>query len=442
MPAESQTYEAVDLRIAAVRKITCRLIPFLFVLYVVAWLDRVNVGFAALQMNADLKFSEAAFGLGSGVFFIGYCLFEVPSNLILARVGARLWISRIMITWGAISTGMMLVRTPAQFCVLRFLLGAAEAGFFPGVIYYLSFWYPQAERARAIAAFMTAVPVTGLIGGPLSGFLLELRGTYGLAGWQWLFLAEGVPAVLLGVIVLFYLPDRLETAHWLTPAERSSLLAELARENANATEAKRIGILAALTNSIIWRLGIIFLLAAIAFYGYSFWSPLVIKSLTGTSDLGVGFISGGISATTIFFMLINSAHSDQTDERPRHVALALLVMAIGCFGCAILRTPLLGILSLALVPIGHCSAYGPFWSIPSRFLSGGPAAAGTALVVTIANVGGFVGPALIGYLKQQSGTHTIAFLLLGAFGILGALLAYALRGSPALMPRNTIGSAA
>jgi len=428
---------AVAVRTTALCKITRRLIPFLFLLYVVAWLDRVNVGFAALQMNADLKFSEAAFGLGSGVFFVGYCLFEVPSNLILARVGARLWISRIMITWGAISAGMMFLRTPAQFCVLRFLLGAAEAGFFPGVVYYLSLWYPQTQRARAIAKFMTAVPVTGLIGGPLSGFLLSLNGKYHLEGWQWLFLAEGLPAIILGTLVLFYLPDRPETARWLTPAERDALLVDLGREH--GTQPSRwtceVGIAGALTNPIIWQLGFVFLLAAIAFYGYSFWSPLVIKSLTGASDLGVGFISAAISVATIFFMLLNSACCDPTAERPSHVGLALFVMALGCFGCAMAAAPLFGIAALALISIGHCSAYGPFWSIPSRFLTGPAAAAGTALVVTIANVGGFAGPALIGYLKERTGTHTLAFLLLGALGIVAALLAYALRRSPALEPR-------
>src|SRR6201982_68250 len=201
---------ANELSTVTLRKITWRRIPFLFLLYIIAWLDRVNVGFAGLEMNADLGFSSTVFGFGSGIFFLGYCLFEIPSNIILERVGARLWIARIMVTWGLISAGLMFVRTPPLFYLLRFFLGVAEAGFFPGVIYYLSLWYPTAQRARAIAAFMTAVPVTGLIGGPLSGALLELNGVFGLAGWQWLFLVEGVPAVLLGVIVLAYLTDRLE----------------------------------------------------------------------------------------------------------------------------------------------------------------------------------------------------------------------------------------
>jgi len=413
-------------RASALGKITVRLIPFLFVLYVVAWLDRVNVGFAALQMNADLGFSEAAFGFGSGVFFVGYCLFEVPSNLILARIGARLWISRIMITWGVISVCMMFVRTPTTFYILRFLLGAAEAGFFPGAIYYLSQWYPAAHRARAIAGFMTAVPVSGLIGGPLSGMLLNLRGVYDLAGWQWLFLGEGVPAIILGVIVLFYLTDRPQIAKWLTPEERDCIIAELAAEQRSDSPS----LWRTLTNPDILRLGVIFLLAALGFYGYSFWSPLVIKSLTGASDLGVGWLSAGISLATIVFMLLNGLNSDRTGERPIHVAVALVVMSAGFLVSAFVRSPLAGVAALALVPIGHCSAYGPFWSMPSQLLSGRAAAAGTAMVVTIANVGGFIGPTLIGYLKDRTGTYTIAFLLLGGFAIAAALLVVTMRIRP------------
>src|SRR5438132_4640435 len=219
-----------DIATAALRRVTLRLIPFLFVLYIVAWLDRVNVGFAALQMNSDLGFSSAAFGFGSGVFFLGYCLFEVPSNLVLHRVGARRWIARIMMSWGVISVAMMFVRTTLAFYVLRFLLGAAEAGFFPGMLYYLSLWYPEAQRARAIAAFMTAVPVSGVIGGPLSGALLSLNGIYELAGWQWLFLVEGLPAIFLGVIVLVYLTDRPDTARWLSSAEKDWLVNRIAAE--------------------------------------------------------------------------------------------------------------------------------------------------------------------------------------------------------------------
>jgi ACS family tartrate transporter-like MFS transporter len=428
----SASPSAADVATVTLRKITLRLIPFLFVLYIVAWLDRVNVGFAALQMNSDLGFSSAAFGFGSGVFFLGYCLFEVPSNLVLHRVGARRWISRIMISWGAISVAMMFVRTTPTFYVLRFLLGAAEAGFFPGVVYYLSHWYPEGQRARAIAAFMTAVPVSGVVGGPLSGALLSLNGLFGLAGWQWLFLVEGLPAILLGVIVLVYLPDRPETADWLSSEEKDWLVSRLAAERTGYKGAVPIGIFAALTNPTIWQLGIIFLFAAIGFYGYSFWAPLVVKSLTGRSDLGVGLILGAISVVTIISMMLNGAHSDHTDERPLHVAVPLLISGAGFFGCAVLRQPILAVFFLALVPIGHCAAYGPFWSMPSRFLTGAPAAAGIALVVTIANVGGFVGPTIIGAMKDRFGTHGPAFMVLGGCAIVAALLAMALGRVPVL----------
>ena len=423
-----------DVASATLQKVTLRLIPFLFLLYIVAWLDRVNVGFAGLQMNADLEFSSAAFGFGSGVFFVGYCLFEVPSNLVLHRVGARRWISRIMVSWGAISATMMFVRTAPTFYLLRFLLGAAEAGFFPGVVYYLSHWYPEGQRARAIAAFMTAVPVSGVIGGPLSGALLTLNGLFGLAGWQWLFLMEGLPAILLGLIVLLYLTDRPETADWLSSAEKDWLVSTLAAERTSSHGALPIGIFAALTNPTIWHLGIIFLCAAIGFYGYSFWAPLVVKSLTETSDLGVGVLLGAISSVTIVCMMLNSAHSDRTDERPLHVAVPLLISGAGFLGCAVLREPMLALCFLALIPIGHCAAYGPFWSMPSRFLSGAPAAAGIALVVTIANVGGLIGPTIVGALKDRFGTHGPAFMLLGGCAIVGAWLAMRLRSTEVLKP--------
>jgi len=414
------------------RKITWRLIPFLFVLYVIAWLDRVNVGFAGLQMNADLGFSSTVFGLGSGIFFLGYCLFEIPSNIILERVGARLWISRIMVTWGLISAALMFVRTPAAFYLLRFLLGVAEAGFFPGVIYYLSLWYPAVHRARAIAAFMSAVPVAGLIGGPLSGALLELDGLHGLAGWQWLFLLEGLPAVILGTSVLFYLKDRPETTQWLTPAERDWLVETLAAERKACLLRPNIHV--ALTDITVWKLGFIFLLVAAGFYGYSFWAPLVIKSLTGLSNFKVGLVLGAISAVTIVGMLLNGYHSDRTGERAIHTAVPLFVMGVGLIGSALLHQPVLAIIALALIPLGHCASYGPSWSTPTQFLTGQAAAAGIALVTVIANVGSFAGPTLIGVLKAKTGTHAVAFALLGGLALIAALLA--LKLGPA-QPRSS-----
>jgi sugar phosphate permease len=273
---------------------------------------------------------------------------------------------------------------------------------------------------------MTAVPVSGVIGGPLSGALLTLNGLFGLAGWQWLFLAEGVPAILLGVVVLVYLTDRPETADWLSSAEKDWLVSRLAAERTSREGAVSVSVFTALMNPTIWHLGVIFLFAAIGFYGYSFWAPLVVKSLTGSSDLGVGLILGAISAVTIISMMLNGAHSDHTHERPLHVAVPLLISGAGFFGCAVLRQPIFAVFFLALVPIGHCAAYGPFWSMPSRFLTGAPAAAGIALVVTIANGGGFVGPTIIGAMKDRFGTHGPAFMVLGGCAIVSALLAMAL----------------
>jgi ACS family tartrate transporter-like MFS transporter len=365
------------------------------------------------------------FGVGSGIFFLGYCLFEIPSNIILERVGARLWIARIMVTWGLISAAMMFVRTPPLFYLLRFLLGATEAGFFPGVIYYLSLWYPTAHRARAIAAFMTAVPVTGLIGGPLSGALLGLDGVYALKGWQWLFFLEGLPAVVLGSSVIFYLNDRPETTRWLSPAEREWLVQTLAVERKACVLKPDIRV--ALTDTTVWKLGIIFLLVAAGFYGYSFWAPLIIKSLTGLSNFKIGLVLAAISAATILGMLLNGYHSDKTTERPMHIAIPLLVMAVGLIACALLHQPLFAIIALALVPLGHCASYGPFWSMPTQFLTGPAAAAGIALVTMIANVGGFAGPALIGVLKTRTGSHTAALLLLGGLAVIASLLAFRMR---------------
>jgi ACS family tartrate transporter-like MFS transporter len=426
----------------AIRKVTLRLIPFLFVLYIAAWMDRVNVGFAALQMNDALKFSAAAFGFGSGVFFLGYCLFEVPSNFILHRVGARRWIARIMLSWGIIAAAMMFVRTPSQFYVLRFLLGTAEAGFFPGVVYYLSYWYPHHHRARAVGAFLMAIPAAGLIGGPLSGALLRLDGALGLGGWQWLFLLEGLPSVLLGFIAWFYLTDRPQDAHWLEPAEKTALMARLAAEEQAVRETHAIGALDALTNPTVWHLGTIFFLANLGFYAYSIWSPQIIKAYLGTHDLMVGVISGAISAVVCATMLLSNAHSDRTGERPLHVVTGLAVMCGGFAACALSGPSPVAIVFLALVPLGIGIGWGPFWSMPASFLVGQAAAGGIAMVATIVNVSGFVGPTLVGTLKGQTGGYTTGLLVLGAAAGLATLLTLPLRRTAALAARPQLPVAA
>jgi ACS family tartrate transporter-like MFS transporter len=414
---------------AAIRKVSRRLIPFLFVCDVAAWLDRVNVGFAALQMNQALKFSPVAFGLGSGIFFVGYCLFEVPSNLLMHRIGARRWIARIMLSWGVIASAMMFVRTPLQFYALRFLLGVAEAGFFPGIVYYFCNWYPREYRARAIGALMTAIPIAGVVGGPLSGALLGLDGVKGLGGWQWLFLLQGLPSIVLGVCTWFYLIDDPKSARWLTPMEQSALVARITSENLEAQRIHPSGSWAALKNPTIWHLGVIFFLANLGFYAYSIWSPQMIKAYVGATNWMVGVVSGAISAIVILAMTMNCAHSDRTGERVLHVAIPLSGMCLGFLAAASTGESPLAIACLALVPIGIGAAYGPFWSMPGSFLVGEGAASGIAMVNTLANASGFFGPTVVGVLKSQSGGYAKGFVVLGVAAGLAALLTVPLRGT-------------
>ena len=403
------------------KKVTRRLIPFLFVLYITAYLDRVNVGFAALQMNADLKFSHAVFGIGSGIFFLGYCLFEVPSNLILARVGARLWIARIMITWGAIASAMMLVKTPLTFYALRFLLGVAEAGFFPGVIYYLSQWFPPDARARAIALFMTGIPFSGIVGGPISGALLNLDGVGGLAGWQWLFLIEGLPPIFLGVIVLWYLPNGPCDAAWLSSGERNVLIRTLGERTGELGHSASVGQI--LGDVRHWLLGIVAFLFLTGFYGYLIWSPQLIKAFTNAGYFAVGVISGLMSVLMAIVMVANSAHSDKTGERLRHLVIPLVFTAIGFVGTVAAPAPAIAVACLAAILMGIGAAFAPFWCVVSESARGPAAAASIGLVATIGNSGGFFGPTLIGLLKESTGTYQLAFLILGGMAILAAVLA-------------------
>jgi MFS transporter, ACS family, tartrate transporter len=405
------------------RKITRRLIPFLFALYIAAYLDRVNVGFAALQMNRDLRFSAQQFGFGSGIFFVSYCLFEVPSNLLLARLGARRWIARIMITWGLIAAATMFVRTPRGFYALRFLLGLAEAGFFPGIAYYLSQWYPQAERARAIALFMAAVPISLVIGGPLSGALLGLDGRGGLAGWQWLYLAEGLPAVALGALVLACMTERPRDAAWLTDAEKARIEGELALEQHALAASHTVGVRRVLADPRLWRLGILNMLTVSGFYGYSVWSPMLIQRLTGTDPLGVGLITAGISVLTAIGTVANGAHSDRTGERVLHTAIPLVVLGFAFVGGAALSAPALILAAIAIVPVCCCATFGPFWSLPTTLYRGRSAAVAFALVSTVSNFGGFLGPIVVGSLKDYTGEYRASFVVLGIFAWISAALA-------------------
>jgi ACS family tartrate transporter-like MFS transporter len=418
---------------ATLRAVSRRLIPFLFVLYVVSFLDRVNVGFAALEMNRDLGLSPAVYGFGAGIFFIGYSLFEVPSNLILARTGARLWIARIMITWGLIAAGMMFVRGPVSFYVVRFLLGIAEAGFFPGIIFYLSEWFPSDARARAIARFMIAIPVSGMIGGPISGALLGLSGQLGLTGWQWLFLLEGVPAVVLGFAVLRYLPDRPEDAAWLEPEPRRWLLERLTTERDRCVEHHGFSVARALSSAVVWQMGLlVFLSISFGQYALSLWLPQIVRGFSGLSNLQVGFVSAIPNSVAVVTMMLVAAHSDRTGERCLHIAAASAIAAIGFLGCALVQSPVLAVTFLSLAAAGLLSAHGPFWPLPSKFLTGAAAAGGIALINSLSNLSGFVGPYAIGLLNGASGNFRSGLLLLAFVPLAGMALALRLRHAAVL----------
>jgi ACS family tartrate transporter-like MFS transporter len=411
---------------SAVAKVRRRLIPFLFLLYIVAYIDRINVGFAALQMNEALGFSASTYGFGAGIFFLSYIACEIPSNIVLARVGARVWIARIMITWGLISSGMMFVRSAGGFYTARLLLGAAEAGFFPGIIFYLTRWCPVRERARMIASFMTATLLAGVIGAPISGLLLQLNGAGGLLGWQWLFLLEGLPAVVLGVVVLRVLPERPADASWLTPGERVALVACLDAE-AQARVAHAHTIASALKSPKIWLLAIVYFTMPVASYGIGFWLPQIIKAASGGSDAYIGLLTAVPYVVGAVGMVFVGRHSDRTGERRWHIAIAGYVGAAAAVSSGFVHglAPSLAALSIAM--LAQASMLGPFWALATSFLSGTGAAAGIALINSVANLGGFIGPFMMGYLRDATHSFAAGLFVIGALFVIGGSLALAVR---------------
>jgi len=419
MQSVSSAPEAEAHASATLAKVSRRLLPFLLLLYVVAWLDRVNIGFAALQMNADLSFSPAVYGFGAGVFFIGYALFEVPSNLLLVRVGARLWIARIMITWGVLSIAMMYVSDATSFYLLRFLLGVAEAGFLPGIIYYLGNWFPAKDRARAVSWFMLAIPLSTVVGGPLAGVILTLDGAYGLHGWQWLFLLEGIPAVLLGFVVLGFLTDSPAEARWLEPAEREWLATRMESEHRAAHERHGVELFAALKHPTVWLLGLVLFACQTGSYGLTLWIPQIVRGLSGLGDLAVSMISALPYVAASIGMILIGASSDRRNERFLHVAVPTAIAALGFIASAYLTSPVPAMLALTIAAVGDLGTRGPFWSLPTRFLTGSAAAGGIALINTLASLGGFVGPSVIGIIRGATGGFAgglvfLALLLLAA----------------------------
>jgi ACS family tartrate transporter-like MFS transporter len=409
-----------------VRRLTWRLVPFLFLLYIVAYLDRINVGFAALQMQRQLNLTDAAYGLGAGMFFSGYFFFQVPSNIVLQRIGARRWIATIMIAWGVISSTMIFVSGPRSFYAMRFLLGAAEAGFFPGVIFYLKSWFPAQARARTVARFMTAAPLSGVLGGPLSGALLELHGRTGLAGWQWMFLMEGIPAVLLGLLASRYLADRPAQAAWLPPSERDWLLATLANERPVTSNAGG-GVFSAIRNMQIWLLAIVYFGINTVSYGISLWLPKLIHSLSGVPEFTIGMLSAIPYVAAAIAMVVVGLHSDHSRERRWHTALPAFAGAIALVGAAYSTSVGPSILAISVAVLGVFSVVGPFWAMPAAILSDSAAAAGIAFINSMGNLGGFVGPYVIGVVRTSTGQFKGGLLLVGAALAMSGVIALGVR---------------
>lgn len=399
-----------------VAKVMWRIIPFAILLYILNYLDRVNVSFAKLQMNKDLKFDDAIYATGAGIFFIGYFIFEVPSNLIMERVGARLWMARIMITWGIISAAMMFVRDATSFYTLRFLLGVAEAGFFPGMILYMTYWIPAQQRAKAAAWFLTSTALAGVIGGPLAGLLLQMDGAdlfgWRLHGWQWLFLIEGIPSVLLGFVILFFLVDKPDKAKWLTDDEKQWLTEKLERERAAMPHGSHnLGL--AFKSPRVWLLSGLYGTMMFGFYGINFWTPSIVERSTGaTSKLTIGLLSAIPFFAAVVGMVIIGHAADASGRRRLTVCVCGFIGAAGMALAAMSHSPVVVIAALSLAAVGIWSTLGPFWSLPSQFLRGSAAAAGIGLINSIGNLfGGYVSPEVMGKLKVAYGTYTPGMLV-------------------------------
>jgi len=412
---------------ALYRKISLRLIPFMMLLYLVAFLDRVNIGFAALTMNKDVGLSPYIYGWGAGIFFFGYFIFEVPSNVILEKVGARLWIARIMITWGLISTAMAFIQGPTSFYILRFLLGVAEAGFLPGMILYLTFWFPAAHRAKIVGLFMAAVPLASAVGAPISGLLVGIDDVLGFKGWQWLFILEGLPSCVLGLAVLGFLPDGPARATWLTPQERLTIQGELEKDRALDSDRTHHALWPALADRRVILLGLIYFGIVIGLYGIGLWLPQIIKAM-GFSNAQVGFITAVPYAVSAGAMMLWGRHSDARGERIWHVALAAAASAVGFVGSVYLESPVAALCCLGLASVGIYATLGPFWAMPSMFLRGTAAAGGIALINSVGNLGGFAGPYLVGWIKDSTGSYSAGMAVL-ACGLASAAVLVLVLGS-------------
>ena len=428
LPSTAATSDARDEDIAYAR-VTWRLIPLLFICYVAAYLDRVNVGFAKLQMLNDLNFSESIYGLGAGIFFIGYFLFEVPSNLLLHKLGARRWIARILISWGLISGCMMFVQTPTMFYVLRFLLGVAEAGFFPGIILYLTYWYPAARRSQVTSLFMTGIPMAGVIGGPLSGWILtSFNGVSGMAGWKWLFVIEALPSVALGFVVMYFLDDRIADAKWLSEDQKRLLQRNIEEESTQGGDHSALG---AFRNAKVWVLCAAYFGFIMGLYGIGFWLPSLIKASGISSPTTIGWLVAIPYSAAVVCMILTSRHSDRTGERRWHIAVPALVGAAALVVSTFVpQTPLWAIVTLTIATMGILTGLAQFWVLPPAFLGGAAAAAGIALINSVGNLAGFVSPFAVGWIKDTTGSTNNGLYVIAASLVVGGaiVLAVAQRG--------------
>jgi len=423
---------------SAVRKAGWRLIPLIALGYGTAYMDRVNISFASLQMNRDLHFSAYVYGLGAGLFFISYAACEIPSNLLLCRFGARRWLSRILLTWGILAIAMMFVRTSTEFYVVRFLLGMAEAGFFPGAVFYLTQWFSPGMRARAISRFYISFPLSSAVMGAIAGALLNLNGRLGLTGWQWLFLVEGLPALLLGIVFFFRLPDTPADAPWLTSAERAWLIRQIENDAACAEHTHNVG--RALLDPRVWLIGIVFCCMLSCNYAYTFSAPAILLQLTGFSITAVGFLISCISIIGALAMILTAEHSDRTGERYWHVAICFFIMAAGFLIAGLSTLPWLAVPALAAIVIFTSALQGPQLSIPPEFLKGRSMAAGIAAMNTIGMTGGFIGPYWMGLAKELTGNYqrgllTFTFPALIAAAIILWLRHSSLKHSAKIQPR-------
>ena len=403
------------------RKVAWRLVPFLFLCYA-AYLDRVNVGFAKLQMLDDLSFSNTVYGLGAGIFFLGYVLFEVPSNIILHRVGARVWIARIMITWGLIASAMIFVKTPTQFYIVRFLLGVAEAGFIPGVLLYLTYWFPASRRGRVVAMFLAAIPMSSILGGPFSGWILHsFADAGGLRGWQWLFLIETIPSLILGVATLFYLDDRVSSAKWLSAEEKRIVTGNVEAEAKGKEGCSSLA--DAFRSGRVWLLGLAYFCFANAIYVISFWLPTLIRQKGVADPLKIGVLTAIPYTVAIVAMICVSAHADKQGERRWHTVIPCFLTGVGLILSAIPTENLvLAMLALTLATAAASSAQAAFWSLPSAFLGGAAAAAGIALVNSMGNIAGFVSSWVVGRMTDLTGSSGSSLYLFGALMFVGGAM--------------------